>query len=98
MPKTTFQLLEARLKADLGIEVMPGSLQRTRAGHWREAAGDWVWSGIVLRGNAVLQIGSCEPASLCIRKDHRLVADESFAEGGIHITAEKIEEVKREHI
>ena len=83
--------LAKRIQNDLGLELDPKTFRRTYAGYWQRTNGAWAWTMGYRNPNNPREVGSCDPATVCVRKDHKLC----IAEGG-EIVAEPIREIMTE--
>lgn len=80
MTKTVVERLVDKMKRELGVICDPKSFHRTYAGYWQRRAGAYVWTMKITGSD--LEIGSCDPASLCVKKEYTLFLKngEIFAE------------------
>ena len=80
--------LAKKIKEQLDIECDPTTFRRTYAGYWQKSNGAFVWT--MYRKDMPFDIGSCDPASICVRKDYRLTITDDCSE----ICAEKINNIQ----
>ena len=83
--------LAKRIKNDLGIELDPKTFRRTYAGYWQRTSGAWAWTMCSTNPKNPIEVGSSDPATVCVRKDHTLLISEDC-----EISAEPIMEIMKE--
>ncbi len=69
-PSPLIKRLCKKLKEQCGIECDPASFRRLRPGYWQRSMGAWSWS--IRSLNSAFEFGSCDPVTVCVRKDHKL--------------------------
>lgn len=62
--------LSAKIEQELGIQCNPETFRRTYAGRHQKAAGAWVW--LMSEKDGIHDVGSCWPASECVKKKYSL--------------------------
>ena len=62
--------LAKKIETELGIRCNPETFHRTYAGCNQRASGAWVW--IMNEENDVRDVGSCWPASECVKQKYAL--------------------------
>ena len=88
-PSPLIKRLCKKIKEQLGIECDPTTFRRLRPGYWQRSSGAWSWSMRTLNG--IFEFGSCDPVTMCVRRDHKL----EWLDSGDEIVAELI---KEEHV
>ena len=83
--------LAKKIKEQIGFDLDPNTFRRTYVGYWQKSAGAFLWT--MSFRNSPRVIGSCDPASLCVRKDHKLEATSDHWDA--EISAEPIPEIIR---
>lgn len=74
--------LAKKIKKELDIDCDPDTFRRTYVGYWQKSLGAWLWT-MKVKGTG-FEIGSCDPASECVKSKYHL----SICEGGEEICAE----------
>ena len=59
--------LSKKILQDTGVRTDPGTFQRTYAGYWQKAAGEFLWTMKAKDGS--ITVGSCDRVSDCIFGD-----------------------------
>ena len=75
MSKKLAEKLADKIEKELGIICEPETFKRTYAGYWQKLSGAFVWTMKVL--NSHNDIGSCTPASECIKRKYNLSITEN---------------------
>ena len=62
--------LANKIESELGIQCDPTTFRGTYAGRNQKASGAWVW--IMSEQNDIRDVGSCWPATECVKKNVKL--------------------------
>ncbi len=62
--------LAKKIERDTGLVCDPSTFTRSYAGYWQKSSGAWLWSMQVK--DIPHEIGSCDPASECVKSKYHL--------------------------
>ena len=67
-----------KIKDEIGFDCNPYTFKRTYAGYWQRGLGAWSWSMQTKGG--IIDVGSADRASECVKRKYKLVKLERSTE------------------